>query len=71
MTSVRSYKSAVSVQTAISILDKEAGKQFDPKLVRIFINLLEKGDIEIRSQNVESMQKAAETNDNSDIVLSK
>ena len=54
MTSVRLYKSAVSVQTAISILDKEAGKQFDPKLVRMFINLLEKGSIEIRSQAAEN-----------------
>ena len=71
MTSVRSYKSAVSVQTAISILDKEAGKQFDPKLVRMFINLLEKGSIEIRSQAAENMQDATEPTGSSEIVLAK
>ena len=60
MTSNRSYKAAVSVQTAIGILDKEAGKQFDPKLVRIFINLLEKGSIEIRSQAADGSQGTAE-----------
>ena len=71
MTSVRSYKSAVSVQTAISILDKEAGKQFDPKLVRMFINLLEKGSIEIRSQAAENTQDAIEPIGGSEIVLAK
>ena len=71
MTSVRSYKTAVSVQTAIGILDKEAGKQFDPKLVRIFINLLENGSIEIRSQAAEKLQNPAEPKGNSDIVIAK
>ena len=71
MTSVRSYKTAVSVQTAIGILDKEAGKQFDPKLVRIFINLLENGSIQIRSQAAEKLQNPAEPKGNSDIVIAK
>ena len=71
MTSDRSYKSAVSVQAAIGILDKEAGKQFDPKLVRIFINLLEKGSIEICAQKAEGGQKTEAANDSPEIVLSK
>ena len=71
MTSDRSYKSAVSVQAAIGILDKEAGKQFDPKLVRIFINLLEKGSIEICAQKAEGVQKTEAANDSPEIVLSK
>jgi hypothetical protein len=40
-------------------------------LVRIFINLLEKGSIEIRSQAAESTQDAAEQTGNSEIVLAK
>lgn len=71
MTSDRSYKAAVSVQTAIAILDKEAGKQFDPKLVRIFINLLEKGSIEIRRQVADNVQNNAVTDGSTDIVLAK
>ena len=68
MTSVRSYKSAASVQTAIAILDAEAGKQFDPKLVRIFIDLLEKGNIEIRNQIAAETQDATATDSDSDNV---
>lgn len=68
MTSVRSYKSAASVQAAIAILDAEAGKQFDPKLVRIFIDLLEKGNIEIRNQIAAETQDATATDSDSDNV---
>jgi diguanylate cyclase (GGDEF)-like protein/putative nucleotidyltransferase with HDIG domain len=68
MTSARSYKSAVSVQTAITILNKESGKQFDPKLVRTFIDLLEKGKIEIRSYHDDQSQNAPVTNNDPDII---
>lgn len=64
MVSVRTYKPALSVEEAISILRKEAGKQFDPKLTMIFIDLLESGKIQIRPQTTEAAESAiaAESN---------
>ena len=50
MTSARSYKKALSKEEAISILQSEAGKQFDPKFVLIFIDLLKKDLISIHGQ---------------------
>lgn len=50
MTSVRSYKDAMSADEAVKILREEAGKQFDPKLVLIFIELILKNKVEIRGQ---------------------
>lgn len=38
MTSARSYRDALSDEVAISELEKNAGTQFDPKLVKIFID---------------------------------
>ncbi|MFW6026942.1 MAG: HD domain-containing phosphohydrolase, partial [Candidatus Woesearchaeota archaeon] len=38
MTSNRPYKKAKSKQNAIAELKKEAGKQFDPNLIKVFIN---------------------------------
>ena len=40
MTSERSYKAALSVEAATEILRKEAGKQFDPKLALLFVDLI-------------------------------
>ena len=48
MTSERSYKKALSVKQAIASLEYEAGKQFDPKLVHIFIDLVNRGRVEIK-----------------------
>ena len=50
MTSVRSYKDALPAGEAVAILREEAGKQFDPKLVLIFIELVEENKLEIRGQ---------------------
>ena len=50
MTSKRSYKEAISAEEAVAILQEEAGKQFDPKLVLIFIELVKKNQLEIRGQ---------------------
>ena len=52
MTSVRSYKDALSAEDAVNALQEEAGKQFDPKLVQIFIELVVKHKVEIRGQRM-------------------
>ena len=51
--SVRNYKDAISVPRAIEILRSEAGKQFDPKLVEIFVELVESGVLKLPSQKAE------------------
>ncbi len=48
MTSDRCYKKGLGKEEAIAILKNEAGKQFDPKLAMLFIDLLQKDLIEIR-----------------------
>lgn len=40
MTSDRSYRKAMKKEAAVNILLKESGKQFNPGLVRIFVNLI-------------------------------
>ena len=52
ITSKRSYKEALSREEALAIMQAEAGKQFDPKLVLIFIDLVKNEKIEIRGQNL-------------------
>lgn len=71
MTSVRAYKAALSVKAALSILQSEAGKQFDPKLTAIFIDLVESGKIEIRSQAAEGEQFSMVLPGDQTIVLEK
>ena len=47
----------MDVDTAREELLRGAGTQFDPKIVTIFINLLEDGTIEkIRSEEIQSKQ---------------
>jgi len=41
MTSKRSYKQNLELQTAIAELNRCAGSQFDPEVVRVFIEVLE------------------------------
>lgn len=40
MTSVRPYRGALSVKKAIEELERNAGTQFDPKLLEVFINVV-------------------------------
>lgn len=58
ITSDRSYKAARSLDEAITILRAEAGKQFDPSLVEIFVEQLETGKIKL--QSIDEQQPAAE-----------
>ena len=48
MISKRSYKPSMEVDKALGILEEEAGMQFDPKLVPIFIDLVKRQVIEIQ-----------------------
>lgn len=50
MTSDRPYRSALPVSRAIEELKKEAGKQFDPKVVEAFLKLMERGKLIIESE---------------------
>lgn len=47
MISERPYKQPYSVNVALRRLEEQAGLQFDPKLVRIFIKLVENGTIKV------------------------
>ncbi|MHB8841046.1 MAG: HD domain-containing phosphohydrolase [Candidatus Aquicultor sp.] len=45
MTSSRPYREAASIETARTELLKNAGTQFDPKIVEVFVDLLDKGEL--------------------------
>ena len=45
MTSDRPYRKAPSVKTAVEELKKGMGKQFDPKIVKIFLDILSREKI--------------------------
>ena len=47
--SERSYKRAMAVDRAVEILWREAGRQFDPNLVPVFVELVCSGKLEVRA----------------------
>ena len=60
MTSVRSYKRSFPTERAIQVLEEEAGRQFDPKLVPIFVSLLRSGQIEVKAHSDRAGQRETE-----------
>ena len=60
ITSDRTYKNAISVPEALDLMRAESSGQFDPKLVDIFIDLVENGDIELRTGYYDSVPAAAQ-----------
>ena len=60
MTSVRTYKEAMTPDEAIKIIEHEAGKQFDPKLAMIFINLIKNSKLENRGQKPQEAEPVVE-----------
>lgn len=47
MTARRPYKQALSVEYAVNELKKNSGTQFDPVLVKKFVELIHEGKISI------------------------
>lgn len=62
MTSVRSYKGALAVGEALAILEKESGRQFDPKLTALFVGAVRSGSIALQSEMQESPPGDGEEN---------
>ncbi|MDY3250163.1 MAG: HD domain-containing protein, partial [Candidatus Choladocola sp.] len=48
MVSRRSYKRPMSVEEAMNVLEKQKGRQFDPKLVEIFVDMIKNNRIELK-----------------------
>lgn len=48
MVTARSYKPRIEVEDALANLEEEAGRQFDPRLVPVFVRCVRDGGIEIR-----------------------
>ena len=61
MVSERSYKRAMAVDRAVEILWREAGRQFDPNLVPVFVELVRSGKLEVRAPDyAKNLPPAAE-----------
>lgn len=52
MTSKRCYKDGIPVERVLKILREEEGRQFDPKLARVFGELVENGTIHVVKESV-------------------
>lgn len=51
MTSDRPYRKAMSSQAAARILEQEAGKQFDPHLVNVYLKLIEQHHVHMEQED--------------------
>ena len=59
MTSDRPYRKAMSRAAAITELRRQAGTQFDPKLVDVFLKVIEQLDRAVSDPSVKSRRPAA------------
>ena len=57
MISRRSYREPLSVERALAILREESGKQFDPNLAALFVEMVENGRIEPQIQKSVTLEK--------------
>lgn len=57
MTSDRPYRPALSVEVAVQELEKGAGQQFDPDVVKIFLELIRSGELVVEEHKVEKQEK--------------
>lgn len=55
MISKRPYKEPYSVNVALKILEEQAGQQFDPKLVPIFVELVRLGTIKVCEEEIDEL----------------
>ena len=54
MVSKRAYRSSLSEQEALKILEQGAGKQFDPDLVELFKQILPEANAEIKDYEAQN-----------------
>ena len=47
MVSERPYRKSLTVEEAVEEIKKNAGTQFDPKLVKIFLDLIAKNQLQL------------------------
>lgn len=59
MTTTRSYRNALSVETAVEELIKNKGTQFDPQVVEAALSAIESGAIAVRSEPLPALEKSA------------
>lgn len=55
MISKRNYKKAMPLEKALSILESERGKQFDPHLVDVFTKMICEGKLQVRYNTTEEL----------------
>lgn len=53
MVSRRSYKKPMPLESALEVLHEEKGRQFDPKLVELFIEMVENNKLELKLPQTE------------------
>lgn len=50
--SKRSYKEPQTAERALQILEEEAGRQFDPELVSVYIKLIKSGKVQVKKEEM-------------------